>query len=523
MDLSGSLHAHLSRFETAPFLFVGSGMSRRYLGTEDWESLLRHFAGYTDQPYERYRADAAGDLPSVASVIAENFRVRWWEDDEFAESRALYPEPGDRYSPLKIEVARRMKDAVAKIPQGGPLHTELELMKKSVIEGVITTNYDLLLNKVFSDFTVYAGQDKLLFSNPQGVGEIYMIHGSADDPETIVLTSDDYDHFKARNEYLAAKLLTIFVEHPVVFLGYSLSDKNIQEIIRNIAKILTPENLHKLQDRLIFVQWSDAATSSTLNRTFMAFEGLQIPIMSVEVRDFMDIFTALGSLKRRLPPKILRQVKEQVYELVSTSKTKGTLLVRDIADDVDPSTVEIVIGVGIRQTLALNGLVGWSRMDLLKEVLNRDLVGNEEAMETLCTSVLQNHLMGGTNAPVFYYLRHANRLNESNNLSLADGLHERVISRATNGYSSLTARDSVSRSNQSLANSYSSFADLALLEDPHLVLTILPAFDVNKIDLEDMREFLRENVELTPQGKPATLWAKAVCLYDLIAHGPSGG
>jgi hypothetical protein len=67
---------------------------------------------------------------------------------------------------------------------------------------------------LFSDFKVYIGQDQLLFSDAQGVGEIYKIHGSADDRESPILSAADYDRFGERNPYLAAKLLTIFVEHP---------------------------------------------------------------------------------------------------------------------------------------------------------------------------------------------------------------------------------------------------------------------------------------------------------------------
>lgn len=520
MQLDEDLHAHLSRFETAPFLFVGSGMSRRYLGTEDWEALLRYFAAFTDKPYERYRADSAGNLPAVASAIAENFRDHWWEAAEFADSRTAFPEPGSRHSPLKIEVARRMQAALERIPEEGDLFDEMELMKTAVVEGVITTNYDALLEEIFKDFSVFAGQDELLFSHPQGVGEIYMIHGSAANPETLVLTEDDYKHFKARNEYLAAKLLTIFVEHPVIFLGYSLSDKNIQEIIQNIAKILTTENLHKLQDRLIFVQWTPTAKTSTLSRTFLAFDGLQIPIISIEVSDFTGIFSALSRLKRRLPPKVLRQVKEQVYNLVSTSKSKGSLFVRDIADDVDPSTIEIVIGIGIREKLALNGLVGWSRMHLLNEVLNRDLFGNTEAMETVSTQVLQNHLMGGTNAPIYYFLQYAERLDKDGNLSKGDGLHERVKLRVQNGPKLLTSVDTLSKKNRLLAESYSSFQALAVAEDAHVTLSILAAVEPRKIDLDELRQFLIDHTETDSQGKPTTTWAKAVCLYDFLRHGP---
>src|ERR1700756_5292756 len=107
------LEAHLHRFTSAPFLFVGAGISRRYLGLENWEGLLRRFASIGGRPYEYYSSSANGDLLEIASLIAADVHERWWNDDAFLESRESFKEEATTdESALKIEIARYLSDCL---------------------------------------------------------------------------------------------------------------------------------------------------------------------------------------------------------------------------------------------------------------------------------------------------------------------------------------------------------------------------------------------------------------------------
>lgn len=346
-----ALANHLEQFTSAPFLFVGSGLSRRYLALPTWEGLLRHFAEPLPKAFEYYSSKQNSVLPAVAELMAEDFHEIWWSDEKYAASRsAHHHELRTISSALKIEICNFLHSH--RIPRlSATLRRETELLRNVVIDGVITTNWDDMLEVLFPDYRVFVGQDELLFSSTQGIGEIYKIHGSVTKPNSLVLTTEDYENYNRRNSYLAAKLLAVFVEHPTIFLGYSLNDPNIHEILGQVALSLTHENLGLLQDRLIIVTFDPSVTTPSFVKTSLIVGDYSIPVIVCKAKSFSPIYSVLTEFKRKFSARVLRQLKEHVYSLVLHNDPQGQLFVQDIENTSSIPQADVVLGVGARQLL----------------------------------------------------------------------------------------------------------------------------------------------------------------------------
>lgn len=240
MDITERLKEIIKASPTAPFLFIGSGFSRRYLGLEDWEGLLTRFGNNLSAGFVKYASESNDNLALAAQNMAREYSDYWWN---LPEAKSISNSPTwykHITAPLRFDICNYLSQTPLNTKS---LENELKVLtsEKTIIDGVITTNWDLLLENLFPTYKVYIGQSNLLFSNPQKIAEIYKIHGCSSEPKSLVLTQDDYDEFKNKNSYLASKLLSIFLEHPVFFIGYSLNDENIASILGSISEIMTTD------------------------------------------------------------------------------------------------------------------------------------------------------------------------------------------------------------------------------------------------------------------------------------------
>lgn len=386
-----SLYSNLfSELQHLPFLFVGSGISRRYLGLPNWEGLLRHFAEkvYPDNPLALEVFSPPGEpleWPEVATRLEVAFNQVWLTSKAYQRDREKFQEQIRRgISPFKLEVSRFFADAEK---QTDDVHLQDELsclvnVGKRSIAGIITTNYDKLMEDVFGNYDAFIGQEQLLFSETQGIAEIYKIHGCCTRPESLVINAADYEDFNARNAYLAAKLLTVFMEHPIIFLGYSISDPNIQAILKAITDCLSQENLARLKKRFIFIEYSDKPLDEPIIREHtINFDSADrsLEMTRIELHDYLPLYSELLSRKYEYNPKLLRQLKRDIYQLITTNEPVDRFRIIDIEDDDKLADIQFLAGVGIEQEQRRTGDSGHHIP--ATDVLFRDIIFDDGNFE----------------------------------------------------------------------------------------------------------------------------------------------
>ena len=267
--------------------------------------------------------------------------------EKYKEFREKYQaELKSNESALKIAISEHLSKA-----QYESTNEEIVILRqlgKRSLSGVITTNYDALLEQIFPDYAVYVGQEELLLNNISGIGEIYKIHGSIQKPDSLVLTSADYSEFEANASYLIAKLLTIFLEYPIIFIGYSLNDRNIRNIFKTISKCLTQEKLDQLKDRLIFVEYSNFKHEQLSEFSMQFSNGNSVRMNKISTTDFAKIYKAISETRSKYNPVILRQLRRDIYEMANGIQTSDKIAAVGFENLDDISKIkQFILGVGV--------------------------------------------------------------------------------------------------------------------------------------------------------------------------------
>lgn len=258
----------IEQFDTTPFLFIGSGLSRRYLNLPDWKGLLKYFA-------ERI------------------------SDNEF-----VYESYENKAKALQCKA------------------------------GVMPKIAEL--------------------------------------PDSLVINEEDYLEFQEKSAYLAAKLMTIFMEYPIIFLGYSINDSNIRNIIKSIVVCLDTAQLQRLENRFVFVEYDPTVKTEEVAPYTILIEDKALSMKKIRLKDFLPLYNAIANKKAKLPVRILRRFRQELYEYTITNTPTENLRVASI-DDSRVGDEELVLAIGKASEFGLKGLSGLDGNEWYRNIILDDL------------------------------------------------------------------------------------------------------------------------------------------------------
>lgn len=393
----------LRKTNKKPMFFIGSGLSRRYLELPNWEGLLNKLSNEVNCNYDVIKKVCNEENEKIAqeleyyffrqadyeSVEKGNHRmflrnyiakfIKQYSDkykekydfgniDEFREDiiKKLYDIGGnfDKSDSFIISEQAKLYDEIAcDISDASDIRKKmieiLELSKTNP-KAIITTNYDTLLEDfIFKGrCDVQVGQEWFLSggeNTEENRSNLYKIHGCITKPDTIIITKEDYDGFFNKSKYLYSKILTMFWEYPVIFIGYSISDRNIKDILTVMIDIMTEEQKEEFAKRIWIVDYVVSINDERVEqKKIELLNGKSINITCFYLNYYDKFYKALndvvlsqsfGKLKFNISDNVIELLIKPLYQLQKKTEVVVRELLQNALDACKIKEVNSVISI----------------------------------------------------------------------------------------------------------------------------------------------------------------------------------
>ena len=379
-----------------PILFIGSGFIKRYAKGPNWTELLGLLAKncpLIDKDFAYYKQAYGNDLTKIGTVFSQLYHEWAWN-----AGRKRFPQgyfTGNVSSDIFIKHA--VADILATL---GPdangsygsseLDAEITALKAISAHALVTTNYDEVIEPLFPDYERVISQ-QILRKPFLAIGEIFKIHGCRSAPDTIVINEADYQHFEDDHKYLSAKLLTYFIEHPLLFIGYRADDPNIKKILSDVDRMVRAQE-YELVPNIYVLEWDETQDENSYpprDRVLAVTPDRNIRIKSITAKSFQWVFRAFGQAGNleKIDTKLLRALMARAVNLVRTDIPKKQVEIDfkmlenavesgenfanlfGVTSVGDSSKINLTHRYVITEVYKLLGLKGWKSVnDLIKRI-----------------------------------------------------------------------------------------------------------------------------------------------------------
>jgi hypothetical protein len=485
----------IKNFTNHPVLFVGTGISLRYLENSfTWDGLLSYISknvkGTNEFYYDiksKYETEGTYDFSKIATDLESEF-VDILKSDRNGDFRIINDkfyenmENGINVSRFKLYISQLLSDYVIKDSKKEEV-SELKKVRKN-IGSVITTNYDCFIEDIF-DFKQLIGNE-ILLSNPYG--SVYKIHGCVNDPSKIIITEDDYKIFDERYELIRAQLLSLFIHNPIIFLGYNIGDNNIKGILKTIFTYVNPNTTQaeKIRKNFLLVEYDEGSQNTEVTDHDIDMSGFStIRINKIKTDNFLEIYKNLANLNLPVSAMDIRKVQNIVKEIYA-----GGNIEVSITEDVDSlENGEKVLAIGSLKTIKYDFQTTSELMENYFKII-------DESNNQLLKLIDKHRIQKNQYFPIYGFSK------IQTEIECYDTLKEIQNEKMNNIFNGKT----------DFAQEHSSINEIFQDEDipqSKKTLAILLGVINDRIQLNIVEEYLRDVSD-----KKSTDYRKILCLYD---------
>jgi len=285
------------------FLWIGSGFSYNF-GFTSWNDILE-----TVSKEIGYPLDLNISNPLKAAELLRSFALSKHKTSEY-------------------EFNSLIADTLIKKKAKTPMPSWVRRFKAFSPNMIVTTNWDNQIEEIFDGLiNVVVRKDKCPQVSNTG-RNLFKIHGDVGRPASIVVTQSQYFTFQREDTYLNRKIYTLFSEASPIFIGYSLTDPNINFLYDEVYAHLGEEKPPA------YMIVHPSVKTSVLDESKLLFESKNIHIIKAEIGKFLEDISSGYKEYKKSNRRFFDQYKNIIDRL--------TKIVDLIKSNKEPSKLEIL-------------------------------------------------------------------------------------------------------------------------------------------------------------------------------------
>ncbi|WP_231465329.1 SIR2 family protein [Pedobacter sp. Leaf132] len=294
-------------------LFIGAGLPMAILNDAfttvalSWPKLIEECCKNLKVDYNKINK-AGSSYPEIATELCKVYAIENSIDYQQAVKK------------LKEKIA----DITSWYPEKGKRKEYAEYFESINPKWVITTNYDTIIESILTGKGYSLSPSDYMVSQSDQI-PVYHLHGLRTNPDSIIITQEDYISLFRPNEYRQQKLPLTIKESLTVLIGYNLGDFNVLTAVDWSKNVYSDKNVLYPQGIIQFLYCQSPKTTPYLTQN------------GIIIIEFNDLSSLLAELKMKIDSNVdeyqslmadYRQFNQELLEAEDLD------IVRFIDDDV---------------------------------------------------------------------------------------------------------------------------------------------------------------------------------------------